>query len=189
MSRVDQQRTSRSLAIYGLLLNLYPREYLQDHRAEMVQNFEDFERTSSSRSGLWLFFGKDFAISVMAQLARSRWGQTAIVFIVLIGVLAAVRHRHCQHEHFTWGFCGGYVLGWFSGWWRKERQIRLDKPSARYFKSFLVDAAIICFVLATVLLAAHSFARIHERPIWALCYGYIIAVPAGWLGKRWQSRP
>lgn len=189
MPRADQQGASRSLAIYGLLLNLYPQEYLRHHRAEMLQNFEDFEQTSSSKTELWLFLGKDLAICFGARFIKSLWGQTTIVAIVLVLLLAIARRHPGQHEHSIWDFCFGYMLGWFSGFWRRGRRTRFNNPSPRYFKSFLVETVIICIVLVTMLIVERTFLGIHEHSIWVLCYGYIIAWPAGWLGKRWQSRP
>jgi len=41
----------------------------------MLQNFEDLERTSSSKAALWLFMGKDLMISLMSQYINSLWGQ------------------------------------------------------------------------------------------------------------------
>jgi hypothetical protein len=38
MAQADQSGKSRSLAIYRLLLELYPRSHLRQHRAEMLQN-------------------------------------------------------------------------------------------------------------------------------------------------------
>ena len=61
--------------MYGLLIELYPPEYLQQHRAEMLQNFEDLERTSSSKAALWLFMGKDLMISLTSHYLNSLWGQ------------------------------------------------------------------------------------------------------------------
>lgn len=61
--------------MYGLLIELYPPEYLQQHRAEMLQNFEDFECTSSSKAALWLFMGKDLMVSLMSHYINSLWGQ------------------------------------------------------------------------------------------------------------------
>ena len=72
-ARIEQNGMSQSLAMYGLLIELYPPEYL--HRAEMLQNFEDLERTSSSKAALWLFMGKDLMISLMSQYINSLWGQ------------------------------------------------------------------------------------------------------------------
>jgi hypothetical protein len=70
MARTEQNRTSRSLAIYGLLLELYPRPYLQQHRAEMLQNFQDLEQASPSKAELWLFLARDLAVSLRSQFTR-----------------------------------------------------------------------------------------------------------------------
>jgi hypothetical protein len=59
MVQHGQCGTSRSRAIYGLLLKLYPHPYLQQHRAELLRNFEDLEQASRSTIALWLFLGKD----------------------------------------------------------------------------------------------------------------------------------
>lgn len=88
MARVEQNRTSRSLAIYGLFLELYPPDYLRQHRAEMLQNFEDLECTSSSKAALWLFIGKDLMISLIS----TREGQMKSLHTLtayLIGVFIA----------------------------------------------------------------------------------------------------
>jgi hypothetical protein len=74
-AHIEQSGMSRSLAMYGLLIELYPPEYLRQHRAEMLQNFEDLERTSSSKAALWLFMGKDLIISLMSHYINSLWGQ------------------------------------------------------------------------------------------------------------------
>src|SRR5579875_2375822 len=129
MSQGDKHETSRSLVVYGLLLHLYPREYVQHHRPEMLQNFEDFESASLSKIKLWSFFGKDLAMSLTPQLVKTLWGQTAVVFMVLIVVLLAAARRHPgRNEHSVWGFCVGYLLGWFTGWWRKGYQLRFSSP-------------------------------------------------------------
>jgi hypothetical protein len=83
MADAGHSGSSRSLAIYGVLLELYPREYLQQHRAEMLQNFEDLERASSSRAALWLFIGRDLAISLGGRFTRTLSGQTALLLLVL----------------------------------------------------------------------------------------------------------
>ena len=46
MAHIKQKTRSRSLAVYALLLELYSPEFLGQHRAEMLQNFEDLENTS-----------------------------------------------------------------------------------------------------------------------------------------------
>lgn len=93
MTQAEQSRTSRSLAIYGLLLELYPRSYLQQHRAEMLQNFQDFEQASPSKAALWLFLGKDLAVSFRSQFTKTLWGQTVIVILVLAVLLVCTERR------------------------------------------------------------------------------------------------
>ena len=61
--------------MYGLLLELYPPEYLKQHRAEMLQNFEDLEHASSSKAALWLFVGKDLMTSLISHYVPTREGQ------------------------------------------------------------------------------------------------------------------
>jgi hypothetical protein len=45
MARKVPKTPSRSLAIYALLLKLYAPEFLNQHRAEMPQNFADLENS------------------------------------------------------------------------------------------------------------------------------------------------
>jgi hypothetical protein len=81
---------SRSLAVYGLLLELYPRPYLQQHREEMLQNFQDLEQASASKVELWLFLARDLLASLRSQFTRSLWGQTVIVVSVLVILLVCL---------------------------------------------------------------------------------------------------
>jgi hypothetical protein len=105
MAEGRRSGTSRSLVIYGLLLELCPCAYLQQYRAEMLQNFEDLEQASPSHAVLWLFIGRDLAVSLRSQFTKTLWGQTTIVLIIL-AVLHAHAQRHPgQHAHAIWGFC------------------------------------------------------------------------------------
>ena len=63
---------SRSLRLYARLLDLYPPEFLQRHRAEMLQNFADLEGASASKPKLWLLIGKDLTMSLMSQSFASQ---------------------------------------------------------------------------------------------------------------------
>src|SRR5882757_11247521 len=84
-------RRTRSLAVYGFLLELYAPEFLARHRAEMLQNFEDLENASSSKASLWLHIGRDLALSIISpNIPKSAWGHAAPVFIVLAAVLAVL---------------------------------------------------------------------------------------------------
>ena len=89
------QKESRSLRIYARLLELYPAAFLQDHRAEMLQNFSDLEDASASTTTLWLMIGKDLTMSLIPQFFASRLGN------YVVAVLAA----------WMLLFLVGYVLG------------------------------------------------------------------------------
>lgn len=187
MQQIDP-RTSRSRAVYDLLLSLYPQEYLRWHRAEMLQNFEDFDANSSSKVELWLFMGKDLLLSLRPYFTPSLWGQLTVIIAVLGVVIAIASHHPGRHEHYIWLLAYGYLLGWFSGWWRKSRQIRKTSVAPDFVTSFWGQAIISWVVLATVFGIAQKIFSAHERTIWALCWGYFVAWPKGWLCKRWQLR-
>jgi hypothetical protein len=70
MAQAEQSRTFRSLAIYGLLLELYPRPYLQQHRAEMLQDFQEVAQTLPSKAGLW----RETSPSVFGLNSSRRFG-------------------------------------------------------------------------------------------------------------------
>jgi CubicO group peptidase (beta-lactamase class C family) len=89
---MTRTRRTRSQAVYGFLLGLYAPEFLARHRAEMLQNFEDFENASSSGVALWLLVGKDLLLSIISRnIPKSIWGHVAPAFVVLAAVLAVLR--------------------------------------------------------------------------------------------------
>jgi hypothetical protein len=112
MARPEQKTRSRSSAMYALLLELYAPEFLARHRAEMLQNFEDLEYTSSSKTALWLFIGKDLMLNLISRnIPKSLWGQTALMFVVL-AVLSAFTSQHYFMGAVT--ACYGFVIGWMA---------------------------------------------------------------------------
>jgi uncharacterized membrane protein len=134
MARIVQKTRSRSLAIYAFLLELYAPEFLEQHRAELLQNFEDFENASSSNAALWLFIGEDLMISLISRnIPKSFWGQTTLMFLILAIVLA-VLHIFTSHQYFLGAMtvCYGFVIGWFAGWLGKRASLRprQSEPSA-----------------------------------------------------------
>src|SRR5215475_2838680 len=92
MAHIKQKTRSRSLVVYALLLELYAPEFLAQHRAEMLQNFEDLENASSSKAALWLLIGEDLMRSLISRkIPKSRWGHAAPVVVVLALVLGVWR--------------------------------------------------------------------------------------------------
>jgi hypothetical protein len=83
MTGAAPQKQSRSLRLYGQLLELYPPAFLQRHRAEMLQNFADLEDAAASKADLWLLMGKDLTMTLISHFFASRLGR------YVIGVLVA----------------------------------------------------------------------------------------------------
>lgn len=180
--------TSRDLAIYALLLELYPRAYLRRHRAELLQNFQDLEREFASRAALWRFIAADLAVSLRHQLTRTLWGQTAIRFAILSLMLALVHGYPGRDQHAAWTFCCGYALGWFAGWFgRSWRQSSGGRPPA-FLRSFGGQAALLVCALTVVLAVARLFPELQERLLFASCYGTAIAWFSGWQGNYRHMR-
>jgi hypothetical protein len=86
MAHIKGNGTSRSLVLYRWLLNLCPPQYLQQHRAEMLQNFEDLEEASSSKTALWLFIGQDLVSSLVSHLAEGQMKSLNTFSAYVIGV-------------------------------------------------------------------------------------------------------
>jgi hypothetical protein len=118
MAQIKQNRASRSLAIFGLLLELYPTRYLQQHRAEMLQNFEDLERTASSRAVLWLFIARDLLVSLTEERMKSLNTLPAYVigvFVVWALVFGIGYFRYGSTPgHPILHVFGGFLLGMLS---------------------------------------------------------------------------
>jgi hypothetical protein len=189
VARTEQEGTSRSAAIYGLLLELYPRPYLQQHRAEMLQNFQDLEQASPSKAALWLFIGRDLAVSLRSQFNRTLWGQTAIVVLVLAILLVYMERHAAARGHPIEGFCSGYILGWFAGWFGKRWQASSVSRVPDGIRSLPAQAMIVVSVLVLVLAVGGVASGSPNHVIWSLCYGFLLAWIAGWVGNRWQTRP
>ncbi len=85
--------------MYGLLLRLYPAPYLRQHRAEMLQNFQDIEAQSSSSVSLWAFILKDLAVSLRAHFRRTFWAQAAVILAVLATLVIHAREYPLAKEH------------------------------------------------------------------------------------------
>lgn len=82
MTNPARRKQSRSLRVYAGLLELYPPSFLQQHRAEMLQNFTDFEGAAGSKARLWMLIGKDLPTSLISEYSRSRLGRYVIAVFV-----------------------------------------------------------------------------------------------------------
>jgi hypothetical protein len=184
MARTQHNETSWSVAIYGLLLELYPRRYLQQHRAEMLQNFQDLEQTSQSKTALWLFIGKDLVVSLHSQFTKTLWGQTAIVVLVLAIVLVYTERYAIARLRHTEACCFGYIFGWFAGWFGKQWQASSISRAPSYIRSLPAQAMIVVSVLVFVIAVAGFGSGVQNHIIWTLCYGFLLAWITGWAGDR-----
>jgi hypothetical protein len=84
MGPMKRNGTSRGLALYRLLVELYPPRYLRQHRAEMLQNFEDLQQQSPSKHVLWMFIARDLLVSLTEEHMKSLNSLTAYVISVLL---------------------------------------------------------------------------------------------------------
>lgn len=188
MARTEQTGASRSLTIYRLLLELYPRPYLRRHREEMLQDFEDLERASPSKSALWLFIGRDLIVSLRSQFIKTLWGQTAIVLLILAVLLLYAEHNAVTRARAIDGFCFGYILGWFAGWFGRRWRASVSRLP-NFTRSLPTQAIIVAGVLALVIAEWGVGSGPQNHVIWTVCYGFMLAWFAGWIGNRWQTRP
>ncbi len=101
MTGPERQKVTRSLRLYARLLQLYPPEFLQRHRAEMLQNFTDLEDATASKAQLWLLIGKDLAMSLISDFLASRLGVYVISVLVAWMLLFTI-------GYFTYGSTPGY---------------------------------------------------------------------------------
>jgi hypothetical protein len=188
MARTEQHGSSRAAAIYGLLLSLYPRPYLLQHRAEMLQNFRDFEQTSPSKAELWLFLARDLTVSLWSQFNRTLFGQTAIMVSVLALLLVYTEHYAVARLRLTESCCLGYIPGWFAGWFGKRWQASSISRVKACIRSLPAQAMIVVSIPAAVIAAAGVGSDFQSHLIWTLCYGFLLAWITGWLASRRQMR-
>lgn len=180
MTREGKKGPSRSLAIYGLLLGLYPRAYLRRHREELLQNFQDLEREFASKAALWRLIAKDLIVSLRTEHFRTLWGQTAIRFAILSLMLAAASRYRGVRADAAWIFCCGYALGWFAGWFGRRWRTQSSSESRGFIRSFSGQAAMLAGVVTGVLAAAKLFTDLQETLALAFCYAAALAWLSGW---------
>jgi hypothetical protein len=188
MPQQGQCGRSRSLAIYGLLLEFYSHAYLRRHREELLQNFQDLEQELPSKATLWCFIAKDLAISLRSEVIRTFWGQTAMAFTVL-SVILAIAHRHPgRHEPYIWSFCFGYAPGWLAGWFGLTWRMSSRSRSPSFVRSFRGQAAMFLFAITITLATATLFPGVHEGFLVAACYGAAHGWITGWGKNKHRMR-
>src|SRR5215469_9368658 len=184
MPQQKQGARSRSLAIYGLLLELYPRTYLRRHREELLQNFQDLEQELLSKAALWCFIAKDLTVSLRSELIRTFWGQTTMAFTVL-SLILAIAHRHPgRHEPYIWSFCFGYAPGWLAGWFGWNWRMTSSSRSPSFVRSFRGQAVMLVCAITIVLATAKPFSGLGDRLVLTSCYGAALAWITGWAKNK-----
>jgi hypothetical protein len=107
MTRAPQHRQSRSLRLYARLL--------EQHRAEMLQNFADLEDAATSKAQLWVLIGKDLTMSLVSQFFASQLGNYVIavflvwMLIVVIGYFTSGSTAGHPALHVFAGFLPGML--------------------------------------------------------------------------------
>ncbi|MFC5862479.1 hypothetical protein ACFPT7_09280 [Acidicapsa dinghuensis] len=156
----------------------------------MLQNFQDLEQESPSKVALWLFLARDLAVSLRIQLARTLCGQTAIVVLVLTLLLVFTERHAVARQRPIESFCFGYIFGWFAGWSGKQWQVSpLINRASSNIRSLPAQATMVVSVVVFVIVLTGAKGGAQSRVIWTLCYGFLLAWIAGWIGNRWQMRP
>jgi hypothetical protein len=113
MTRPMPEQESRSLRLYARLLELYPPAFLQQHRAEMLQNFADLEEEASSQGALWLLIGKDLTMSLAWHFFTSQLGKYVVGVLVAWGLIFAIGYFRYGSTpgHPVLHVFGGFLLG------------------------------------------------------------------------------
>ncbi len=113
MEHIETKPQSSSFGLYKLLLALYPSAYVEEHGAEMLQNFLDLERDSSSRFTLWALISKDLLTSLIYQHMTMKSSRAALFAFVLflpflIMVALTILHNAVTHNSGT-GLIANFV--------------------------------------------------------------------------------
>ena len=178
---------SRGLALYSVLLELYPRTYLQRHREELLQNFQDLERELPSKTALWCLIARDLIVSLRSELVRTLWGQTTIRFAILSLMLVIVS-RYPDRQSAAWAFGCGYAPGWFAGWFGRQWRLSAGSESPGFGRSFSGQAAMLVAALTLVLAITLRFPYGQERLVLAFCYAAALAWFSGWWSNVRRTR-
>jgi hypothetical protein len=148
MTQPAPHKGSRSLRLYARLLDLYPPEFLQRHRAEMLQNFADLEDASASKAKLWLLIGKDLTMSLMSQFFASQLGSYVIAVLltwILIFVIGYFTRGSTPGYPALHAF-GGVVLGMLCLY----VAARLYGTLQSQYSAYVIGVLVACVVVFTI---------------------------------------
>jgi hypothetical protein len=188
MTRPARQKESRSLRLYARLLELYPPAFLQQHRAEMLQNFADLEDAAASKAALWLLIGKDLTMSLVSHFFASRLG-TYVISVLVVWILIFVI------GYFFYGPTPGHPAlhafeGFLPGMLAMYIATRLYGPSqqtiSHFFRSRFDIYAIGVFVAWILLFVIGYFllGRTRGHPALQVFGGFLIGMVAMYIATR-----
>jgi len=173
MEHIEAKLQSSSFGFYKLLLALYPSAYTEMHGPEMLQNFLDLERDSSSPAALWSRISKDFFTSLIYQhmaLKSSRAALLAFVLFLpfLLMVALTILHNAITHSPGT-GPIANFVA---------------TQTSLAYAFIFILPAIGVCAVFVDMVMDLirerawnpfrAQFSRNHLLSLGMFCFGILI---------------
>jgi hypothetical protein len=183
MTNPAPQRESRSLRVYSRLLELYPTEFLQQHRAEMLQNFSDLEEATASTTALWLLIGKDLTMSLIPQFFASRLGHYVIAVFAAWMLLFAVGYvvRGSTPGHPALHCFAGFLLGMFSMY-----------IATRLYGTLLNSAYVIGVLVASISLFTVAYLRYAStlhHPVLQIFGGILLGMLSMYIATRIYGAP
>jgi hypothetical protein len=170
MTRSAWQTGSRSLRLYARLLELYPPEFVQRHRPEMLQNFADLEDAAASKSALWLLIGKDLTMSLGSLFFASRLGKYVIAVLVVWILLFAIGYfwRGPTPGHPALHAFGGFLLGMPTVYIAMRLYGTLENGG------YMIGALVACILLFTIGYFRYGAALGH--PILQVFGGFLLGM-------------
>ncbi len=183
MTRPARQNKSRSLRLYARLLELYPSAFLRRHRAEMLQNFVDFENAATSKAALWLLIGKDLTISLASLFFASRLGRYVIGVLVAWALLFAI-------GYFRYGSTPGHpALHVFGGFLPAMLSMYV---ATRLYETPQNNPYVIGVLVASILLFAigyFHYGSAHGHPILQVFGGFMLGMLSMYIATRLYGTP
>ncbi len=182
MTRPARQE-SRSLRLYARLLELYPPAFLQQHRAEMLQNFADLEDAAASKAALWLLIGKDLTVSLTSHFFASRLGGYVIGVLVawiLLFVIGYFRYGSTPGHPALHAF-GGFLPGMLSMY------IATRLYGTTQNSSYVIGVLVACVSLFTI--GYLRYGGTPGYPALQVCGGFLLGMLSMSIATRFYGMP